>query len=48
MKLATAPIRPLISLGVGLSVAATALLGAPAAATAAPPEGAYWHSRTLT
>ncbi len=47
MKLATAPIRPLISLGVGLSVAATALLGAPAAATAAPPEGAYWHSRTL-
>jgi hypothetical protein len=47
MKLATVPIRPLISLGIGLSVAATALMGAPAAATAAPPEGAYWHSRAV-
>jgi hypothetical protein len=46
MKFAIAPIRPLISLGIGLSVGATALLGAPAAATA-PPEGAYWHSRAL-
>ncbi|MEZ7128254.1 hypothetical protein ACBR40_23260 [Nonomuraea sp. AD125B] len=48
MKLATAPIRPLVSLGVGLAMGATALLGAPGAAAAAPPEGAYWHSRSLT
>ncbi len=47
MKLATAPIRPLVSLGVGLALGATALLGAPGAAAAAPPEGAYWHSRSL-
>ncbi|MEU4514090.1 hypothetical protein AB0G05_31715 [Nonomuraea wenchangensis] len=47
MKLATAPIRPLVSLGVGLAMGATALLGTPGAATAAPPEGAYWHSRSL-
>ncbi|MGN9846409.1 hypothetical protein ACTMTI_50700 [Nonomuraea sp. H19] len=47
MKFAIAPIRPLISLGIGLVVGATALLGAPAAAAAAPPEGAYWHSRAL-
>ncbi|MFG1616851.1 hypothetical protein ACGFI3_29175 [Nonomuraea wenchangensis] len=47
MKLATAPIRPLVSLGVGLAMGATALLGAPGAAAAAPPEGAYWHSRSL-
>ncbi|MEV4286524.1 hypothetical protein AB0K40_13565 [Nonomuraea bangladeshensis] len=48
MKLTTAPIRPLVSLGVGLAMGATALLGAPGAAAAAPPEGAYWHSRSLT
>ncbi|MEU6798332.1 hypothetical protein ABZ907_42105 [Nonomuraea wenchangensis] len=47
MKLATAPIRPLVSLGVGLAMGATALLGAPGAAAAAPPEGAYWHTRSL-
>ncbi len=47
MNVATATIRPLISLSVGLAVGATTLLGAPAAATTAPPEGAYWHSRTL-
>ncbi|SEU39313.1 hypothetical protein [Nonomuraea wenchangensis] len=47
MKLATAPIRPLVSLGVGLAMGATALMGAPEAAAAAPPEGAYWHSRSL-
>ncbi|MED7926851.1 hypothetical protein SMD20_21525 [Nonomuraea sp. LP-02] len=47
MKLATAPIRPLISLGVGLAMGATALMGAPGAAAAAPPEGAYWHTRSL-
>ncbi|NBE95813.1 hypothetical protein FE391_19635 [Nonomuraea sp. KC401] len=47
MKFATAPIRRLSSLGIGLAVGATALMGAPAAAAAAPPEGAYWHSRAL-
>ncbi|MGW5156740.1 hypothetical protein ACWEPN_14805 [Nonomuraea wenchangensis] len=47
MKLATAPIGPLVSLGVGLAMGATALLGAPGAAAAAPPEGAYWHTRSL-
>ncbi|MEU6722563.1 hypothetical protein ABZ917_02490 [Nonomuraea wenchangensis] len=47
MKLATAPIRPLVSLGVGLAMGATALLGAPGAAAAAPPEGGYWHTRSL-
>ncbi|MFC4006270.1 hypothetical protein ACFOY2_03480 [Nonomuraea purpurea] len=46
MKFATAPIRPLISVGVGLAVGATALMGAPA--SAAEPEGAYWHTRTLS
>ncbi|GGO73952.1 hypothetical protein [Nonomuraea cavernae] len=46
MKFATASARRLISLGVGLAVGA-AVLGVPAAA-AAPPEGAYWHTRTLT
>ncbi|MEO3799406.1 hypothetical protein ABGA98_05175 [Nonomuraea sp. B1E8] len=47
MKFATAPIRRLSSLGIGLAVGATALIGAPSAAAAAPPEGAYWHSRAL-
>lgn len=47
MKLATAAIRPLISLGVGLAVAATALAGTSEPAAAAPPEGAYWHSRAI-
>ncbi|MEU4546828.1 hypothetical protein [Nonomuraea dietziae] len=46
MKFATAPARPLITLGLSLAVGAT-VLGAPAA-VAAPPEGAYWHTRTLT
>ncbi|MEU6714516.1 hypothetical protein ABZ897_23870 [Nonomuraea sp. NPDC046802] len=48
MKFATAPIRPLICLGVGLAVGAAAFLGAPVAASAAEPEGAYWHTRTLS
>lgn len=41
------PVRKLITLGAGLTVAATAL-GAPPAAAAAPPEGAYWHARSVT
>jgi hypothetical protein len=44
MRFATAPARRLIALGVGLAVGAT-VLSAPAAA--APPEGAYWHTRAL-
>jgi hypothetical protein len=48
MKFATAPIRPLISLGIGLSMGATAFLGASAAVAATPPEGAYWHTRTVS
>lgn len=47
MKVGTAPARSLIALGVGLAVGATVLCG-PAAAAAAPPEGAYWHTRSLT
>ncbi|MCF6476506.1 hypothetical protein FAF44_50465 [Nonomuraea sp. MG754425] len=58
MKLATAPVRPLIAVGTGLAaVGAAALLGLPslvmapetrlAAAASAPPEGAYWHTRML-
>lgn len=38
--------RRLIALGAGLAVGVT-VLGAPPAA-AAPPEGAYWHTRTVT
>ncbi|GAA2208706.1 hypothetical protein GCM10009850_041640 [Nonomuraea monospora] len=37
----------LISLGAGLALGAT-VLAAPPAAAAAPPEGAYWHTRSLT
>ncbi|MGS2642427.1 hypothetical protein [Streptosporangium sp. LJ11] len=60
MKLATAPVRPLIAVGTGLAAAvgAVALLGLPsvmkapetrlAATESAPPEGAYWHTRVLT
>ncbi|MEU5865514.1 hypothetical protein ABZ815_30395 [Nonomuraea sp. NPDC047529] len=59
MKLATAPVRPLIAVGTGLAaVGAAALLGLPgvvkapetrlAAAASAPAEGAYWHTRVLT
>ncbi|WP_214322681.1 CU044_5270 family protein [Nonomuraea sediminis] len=45
MKFATTPARrPLIALTVGLA----AFLGTPASAVAAPPEGAYWHTRALT
>jgi hypothetical protein len=47
MRFATARARPLITLGVGLAVGA-AVLGGPAPVAAAPPEGAYWHTRTLT
>jgi hypothetical protein len=41
------PVNKLITLGAGLAVAATAL-GAPPAVAAAPPEGAYWHTRSVT
>ncbi|MEU8384021.1 hypothetical protein [Streptosporangium sp. NPDC048865] len=43
---AAAPARRLVTLGVALTVGAT-LLGAPAAGAAAPPEGAYWHTKEL-
>ncbi|MFI7639025.1 hypothetical protein [Nonomuraea sp. NPDC049400] len=59
MKLATAPVRPLIAIGTGLAAVVTAaLLGLPSlvkapetrltAAASAPPEGTYWHTRVLT
>ncbi|MGN9787020.1 hypothetical protein ACTMTF_36745 [Nonomuraea sp. ZG12] len=47
MTFATAPARRLITLGVALAVGAT-VLSAPAAVAATPPEGAYWHTRTMT
>ncbi|MEU8247610.1 hypothetical protein [Nonomuraea sp. NPDC048916] len=47
MKFASTQARRLITLGVVLAVGAT-VLGAPAAAAVAPPEGAYWHTRMLT
>nr|SBO91432.1 hypothetical protein BN4615_P946 [Nonomuraea gerenzanensis] len=37
----------LISLGAGLALGAT-VLAAPPTAAAAPPEGAYWHTRSVT
>lgn len=56
MKLATARVRLLIVVGAGLAaVGATALAGLPharevrlTAAASAPPEGAYWHTKTLS
>ncbi|MEQ4715543.1 hypothetical protein [Nonomuraea sp. B19D2] len=59
MKLATAPARPLIAIGTGLTAVVTAaLLGLPSpvqapetrltAAASAPPEGTYWHTRVLS
>ncbi|MEU3167307.1 hypothetical protein [Streptosporangium sp. NPDC006930] len=47
MTFATARGRRLINLGVALAMGAT-VLGAPPAAAAAPPEGAYWHTRGLS
>ncbi|MEV6861907.1 hypothetical protein AB0M44_13010 [Streptosporangium subroseum] len=47
MTFATVPTQRLITLGVALAVGAT-VLGAPAAVAATPPEGAYWHTRTMT
>jgi len=47
MKFANASARSLIALGVGLAMGAT-VLGAPAATAAVPPQGAYWHTRTLS
>ncbi|MEV0382824.1 hypothetical protein [Nonomuraea sp. NPDC050643] len=47
MKFATAPIRPLTAIGVGLAVGATTLLGVPAPAAADQPQGAYWHTRVV-
>ncbi|MFI6512201.1 hypothetical protein ACIBCT_31750 [Streptosporangium sp. NPDC050855] len=47
MTFATTPTRRSIILGVALAVGAT-VLGAPSATAGAPPEGAYWHTRTLT
>ncbi|MGI5267923.1 hypothetical protein ACQEUU_02080 [Nonomuraea sp. CA-218870] len=44
---ATPPARRLITLGVTLAMGA-AVLSAPAAVAAAPPEGTYWHTRTIT
>ncbi|MEV5894224.1 hypothetical protein [Nonomuraea fuscirosea] len=40
------PARRLITLGVALAAGA-AVLSTPAAVAATPPEGAYWHTRTL-
>ncbi|MFC5827878.1 hypothetical protein [Nonomuraea insulae] len=56
MKLATARVRLLIVVGAGLAaVGATAVAGLPqarevrlTAAASAPPEGAYWHTKTLS
>ncbi|MGW4793855.1 hypothetical protein ACWEPC_15775 [Nonomuraea sp. NPDC004297] len=43
-----APARRLVILGVALAMGATVLGGAvPAASASAPPEGAYWHTRSL-
>ncbi|MEU8041553.1 hypothetical protein [Streptosporangium sp. NPDC049078] len=47
MTFATARGRRLINLGVALTMGAT-VLGAPSAVAAAPPEGAYWHTRGLS
>ncbi|GLW08296.1 hypothetical protein Misp01_34260 [Microtetraspora sp. NBRC 13810] len=47
MALPTAPARRLTVLGVAVAVGATLLSAQPAAA-AAPPEGAYWHTRTIS
>ncbi|MET8004503.1 hypothetical protein [Nonomuraea glycinis] len=47
MTFVTAPAWRLITLGVALAVGATAL-SAPAAVAATPPEGAYWHTRTMS
>ncbi|MEV6862773.1 hypothetical protein AB0M44_17460 [Streptosporangium subroseum] len=58
MRFVTAPIRPLIAIGVGLAaVGVIALSGLPDApdlrlaasprSVTAPAEGAYWHTRTL-
>jgi hypothetical protein len=47
MTFVTAPARRLITLGVTLAVGAT-VLSAPAAVAATPPEGAYWHTRTMS
>ncbi|GAA3008243.1 hypothetical protein [Streptosporangium longisporum] len=46
MTFATMPSRRSIILGVALAVGAT-VLGAPSAGAGTPPEGAYWHTRTL-
>ncbi|SDH79093.1 hypothetical protein [Nonomuraea jiangxiensis] len=47
MKAVTATTRSLIAISAGLALGVTGLLGTPPATAAAPPEGAYWHSRTL-
>lgn len=46
MTSTTTPTRRLITLGVALAAGA-AVLGTPPAVAATPPEGAYWHTRTL-
>ncbi|MFC5826612.1 hypothetical protein [Nonomuraea insulae] len=47
MAFPTAPARRLTVLGVAAAVGAT-VLSAPPALAAAPPEGAYWHTRTMS
>lgn len=58
MKLPTAPVRPLLIVTAGLAAVGTAAVlvlprlviapnARPAAASAAPPAGAYWHTREL-
>ncbi|MFC7590844.1 hypothetical protein ACFQYP_49560 [Nonomuraea antimicrobica] len=57
MKFTTTSVRPLLAVGAGLAVAGAALLPslpshaqAPTRSTtasSAPPQGAYWHTRTL-